>query len=180
MTYEFIEVFRENVPIAVRLQDLLKYIEKAKELKCYEMRIIVSFDPANPGINLIFGRIIIKNRLQTGGFYPAFDPKIHTAPLGEEFLLNIKNSLRKDHPINSVDTISESIRSLRWIEVAKELPEVKKKIFFNENVNWESEHIEKLRAIDPKQWQREYLNSPAPEEPEKLHDKNGKINNNRH
>ncbi len=59
MSYKFVEVFRENVPIAVRLHDLLRYVEKARELRCYEMRIVVSFDPANPGINLIFGRLVL-------------------------------------------------------------------------------------------------------------------------
>lgn len=53
----FVEVFREQVPIAVRLEDITKHVKRARKINCDEMRIIVSYDPANPGIELIFGRL---------------------------------------------------------------------------------------------------------------------------
>lgn len=60
----FVEVFRENVPIAVRLEDITEHVKRAREMNCDEMRIIVSYDPANPGIELIFGRLrILTHRL---------------------------------------------------------------------------------------------------------------------
>lgn len=53
----FVEVFREQVPIAVRLEDITEHVKRARKMNCDEMRIIVSYDPANPGIELIFGRL---------------------------------------------------------------------------------------------------------------------------
>ncbi|MGA6117141.1 hypothetical protein [Sphingobacterium anhuiense] len=65
----FVEVFREQVPIAVRLEDITEHVKHARE-----MRIIVSYDPANPGIELIFGRLEIDSTgimdaLQLGNSY---------------------------------------------------------------------------------------------------------------
>lgn len=53
----FVEVFREQVPIAVRIEDITEHVKLARAKNCGEMRIIVSYDPANPGIELIFGRL---------------------------------------------------------------------------------------------------------------------------
>ncbi|WP_286801861.1 MULTISPECIES: hypothetical protein [Sphingobacterium] len=175
MAYRFVEVFRENVPIAVRLQDLLKYVEKARELKCYEMRIVVSFDPANPGINLIFGRLVLRDRIKAGGFFP---DKIDIVP-GK----NIINKSTMTEYIQS--QISEtfkarSVGALGWLKIAKEIPEFKRQLFLNYNPSLDPTWLEHLsKEKSQKEFEREYLSSPLPEEPEKLNDKNGKTNNNR-
>lgn len=59
----FVEIFREQVPIAVRLEDITEHVKRAREMNCDEMRIIVSYDPANPGIELIFGRLEISTHM---------------------------------------------------------------------------------------------------------------------
>ncbi|MDR2274491.1 MAG: hypothetical protein LBF27_26530 [Sphingobacterium sp.] len=177
MAHRFVEVFRENVPIAVRLQDLLKYVEKARELKCYEMRIVVSFDPANPGINLIFGRLILNDRLKAGGFFPDFDHKVHVIS-GIDMSEN--PSMGEDIQSHLSDALSaQSFRALRWLEVAEEVPKFKRRLFLNENINVESTYLEPLHKSQ-KEWESEILNCPLPEEPETLNNKNGKTNNNRH
>lgn len=172
MAYRFVEVFRENVPIAVRLQDLLKYVEKARKLKCYEMRIVVSFDPANPGIDLIFGRLVLKDRLKSGSFLP---DKVNIVP-GK----NIINKSTMTEYIHSdiYDAFrAHSICSLGWLEVAKEISEFKRRLFLNYNPSLDPTYIEELGKIkSQKELVREYLSSPLPE---KLNDKNGKTNNNR-
>ena len=175
MGYKFVEVFRENVPIAVRLHDLLKYVEKARELRCYEMRIVVSFDPANPGINLIFGRLVLEDRLKAGGFFP---DKVDIVP-GK----NIINKSTMTEYIRSQisDALSaQSVGALGWLQVAKEIPEFKRQCFLNYNPSLDPTWLEYLsEEKSRKQFEREYLCSPPSEEPETLNDKNGKTNNNR-
>lgn len=178
MAHRFVEVFRENVPIAVRLQDLLKYVEKARELRCYEMRIVVSFDPANPGINLIFGRLIINDRLKAGGFFPDFDHKVNVIP-GIDMSEN--PSMGEFIQQHISDALSPKSRwVLGWLEIANEVPKIKKQLFLNYNPSLDPTWLEHLsKEKSQKEFEREYLCSPLPEEPEKLNDKNGKINNNR-
>jgi len=175
MAHRFVEVFRENVPIAVRLQDLLKYVEKARELRCYEMRIVVSFDPANPGINLIFGRLIINDRLKAGGFFP---DKVFITP--DKNIIN-KSTMTEYIQSQISDAFkSRSVGSLGWLEAAKEIPEFKRQLFLNYNPSLDPTWLEHLsKEKNQKEYEREYLSSPLPEEPEKLNDKNGKTNNNR-
>ncbi|MGJ1308527.1 MULTISPECIES: hypothetical protein [Sphingobacterium] len=176
MAHRFVEVFRENVPIAVRLQDLLKYVEKARELRCYEMRIIVSFDPANPGITLIFGRLIINDRLKAGVFFPDFDHRVLVIP-GID--MSEKPSMGDFIQPHLSDALSaESFRTLRWLEFAEEVPKFKRRLFLNDHPNLESTFAE-TSLKSQKEFEREYLSSPLPEEPETLNDKNGKTNNNR-
>lgn len=177
MRYRFEEVFRENVPIAVRLHDLLKYVEKARELRCYEMRIVVSFDPANPGINLIFGRLVLRDRMKAGSFLPAFDYKIHVIP-GID--ISDSSTITEDFQLHISDALcSQSMMKSGWLEIAKEVPKIKRRIFLNDHPNLESIYLDKLQEISRKDWEKECLCSPIPEEPEKLNDKNGKTNNNR-
>ncbi|HAU52245.1 MAG TPA: hypothetical protein DCW66_03520 [Sphingobacterium sp.] len=176
MRYRFEEVFRENVPIAVRLHDLLKYVEKARELRCYEMRIVVSFDPANPGINLIFGRLVLRDRMKAGSFLPAFDYKIHVIP-GID--ISDKSTITEDFQLHISDALdAQSMMRSGWLEIAKEVPKIKKQLFLNDHPNLESTFAE-TSLKSQKEFEREYLCSPLPEEPETLNDKNGKTNNNR-
>ncbi|HBI89297.1 hypothetical protein [Sphingobacterium multivorum] len=178
MAHRFVEVFRENVPIAVRLQDLLKYVEKARELKCYEMRIVVSFDPANPGINLIFGRLILNDRLKAGGFFPDFDHKVHVIP-GID--MSDKSSMGEFIQQHISDAFgAPSLMKSGWLKIAKEIPEIKRQLFLNYNPSLDPTWLEHLsKEKSQKEFERKYLSSPIPEEPEKLNDKNGKTNNNR-
>jgi len=175
MGYKFVEVFRENVPIAVRLHDLLRYVKKARELRCYEMRIVVSFDPANPGIDLIFGRLILTDRLKVGDLFPE---KVVISP-GK----NIINKSTMTEYIQSLISDAfkaQSVVSLGWLEVAKEIPEEKRWLFLNYNPSLDPTWLEYLsQEKSQKELEREYLCNPLPEETEKLKDKNGKTNNNR-
>ncbi|WP_153848594.1 hypothetical protein [Sphingobacterium paramultivorum] len=172
------EVFRENVPIAVRLQDLLQYVEKARELKCYEMRIVVSFDPANPGIDLIFGRLVLKDRLKSGSFLPAFDYRLQVIP-GVD--ISDKSTIKEDFQLHISDALSaQSMMKSGWLEIAREIPEFKRRLFLNYNPSLDPTFIEdycKIKNLN--ELNREYLSIPVPEEPETLNDKNGKTNNNR-
>ncbi|GEM_PF-1016302 len=177
MGYKFVEVFRENVPIAVRLQDLLQYVEKARELRCYEMRIVVSFDPANPGIDLIFGRLVLEERLKAGSFFPDFDYKVNIIPG-----IDVSNvsALKEDFQSHISDALSaHSVWALGWLEVAKEVPKFKRRLFRNDKKDLESTYLDKHQNKSRKEWEKEYLCSPLPEEPETLNDKDGKTNNNR-
>lgn len=178
MAHRFVEVFRENVPIAVRLQDLLKYVEKARKLRCYEMRIVVSFDPANPGINLIFGRLVLRDRMKAGSFLPAFDYKVHVIP-GID--ISDKSTITEDFQSHISDALyGQSMMKSGWLEIAKEIPEIKRRLFLNYNPSLDPTYLENLsKEKSQKEFEREYLSSPLPEEPEKLNDKNGKTNNNR-
>ncbi|WP_336828515.1 hypothetical protein [Sphingobacterium multivorum] len=176
MRYRFEEVFRENVPIAVRLHDLLKYVEKARKLRCYEMRIVVTFDPANPGINLIFGRLVLRDKVKAGSFLPAFDYKLHVIP-GID--ISDKSTITEDFQSHISDALyGQAMMKSGWLEVAKEVPKIKKQLFLNDHPNLESTFAD-TSLKSQKEFEREYLSSPLPEEPETLNDKNGNTNNNR-
>lgn len=177
MGYKFVEVFRENVPIAVRLHDLLRYVKKARELRCYEMRIVVSFDPANPGINLIFGRLVLEDKLKAGSFFPDFDYKVNIIPGIDISDVSVLKEDYKSHISDALDAQSGWI--LGWLEIAKEVPKFKRRLFLNDKKDLESTYLDKLQNKNRNEWEKEYLCSPLPEEPETLNDKNGKTNNNR-
>lgn len=173
MGYKFVEVFRENVPIAVRLHDLLRYVKKARELRCYEMRIVVSFDPANPGINLIFGRLVLEDRLKAGSFFPDFDYKVNIIP-GID--ISDGSVLKEDYKSHISDALdAQFVSILGWLEISK----FKRRLFLNDKKDLESTYLTKHQNKSRKEWEKEYLCSPLPEEPETLNDKNGKTNNNR-
>ena len=176
MRYRFEEVFRENVPIAVRLHDILRYVEKARNLRCYEMRIVVSFDPANPGINLIFGRLVLRDRIKAGSFLPDFDYKVHVIP-GID--ISDKSTIMEDFQLHISDALcAQSMMKSGWMEIAKEVPKIKKRLFLDGHPNLESMFAD-TSIKSQKEWEREYLSSPLPEEPDRFNDKNGKTNNNR-
>lgn len=153
MSYRFEEVFRENVPIAVRLHDLLKYVEKARELRCYEMRIVVSFDPANPGINLIFGRLVLRDKVKAGSFLPAFDYKLHVIP-GID--ISDKSTITEDFQSHISDALyGQSMMKSGWLEVAMEVPKIKKRLFLNDHPNLEATYLDKHQEVNPKEWEKE-------------------------
>ncbi|WP_286727883.1 MULTISPECIES: hypothetical protein [Sphingobacterium] len=175
MGYKFVEVFRENVPIAVRLHDLLRYVKKARELRCYEMRIVVSFDPANPGIDLIFGRLILNDKLKAGGFFPE---KVVIAPGKNIINKSTMTEYIQSHISDAFK--AQSVWAFGWLEVAKEIPEIKRRLFLNYNPSLDPTWLESLsQEKSQKEWEREYLCNPVPEETEKLNNKNGKTKNNR-
>lgn len=178
MGYKFVEIFRENVPIAVRLHDLLRYVKKARELRCYEMRIVVSFDPANPSINLIFGRLILQDRLKAGCFFPNFDYKIHVIPGIDNSDVSALKEYFQSHLSDALS--AQSVRTLGWLETAREVPKFKRRLFLNNNNDLDLAFTAGYCKIkSQKELEREYLSVPVPEEPETLNEKNGKTNNNR-